>query len=296
MQVALILKQMRQLKISKSITNREDSTLDKYLQEITQERLLTAEEEIALARKIKEGDKDALQKLTRANLRFVVSVAKQYQHQGLSLPDLINEGNIGLIKAAEKFDDTRGFKFISYAVWWIRQSIMQALADQSRLVRLPLNQVGSVNKINKISNKFEQEFERKPSIAEIAEEINLSQERVSDAIKGNNRHVSMDAPLTDGNDNGLADLLQGNEGPDIDTHLLLESLREELKLALNILDERERFVIEAFYGINQPEMTLQEIGAKKGLTRERARQIREKAIRKLRKNTQNKLLKSYLGK
>ena len=287
---------MRQLKISKSITNREDSTLDKYLQEITQERLLTAEEEIALARKIKEGDKDALQKLTRANLRFVVSVAKQYQHQGLSLPDLINEGNIGLIKAAEKFDDTRGFKFISYAVWWIRQSIMQALADQSRLVRLPLNQVGSVNKINKISNKFEQEFERKPSIAEIAEEINLSQERVSDAIKGNNRHVSMDAPLTDGNDNGLADLLQGNEGPDIDTHLLLESLREELKLALNLLDERERFVIEAFYGINQPEMTLQEIGAKKGLTRERARQIREKAIRKLRKNTQNKLLKSYLGK
>lgn len=287
---------MRQLKISKSITNREDSTLDKYLQEITQERLLTAEEEIALARKIKEGDKDALPKLTRANLRFVVSVAKQYQHQGLSLPDLINEGNIGLIKAAEKFDDTRGFKFISYAVWWIRQSIMQALADQSRLVRLPLNQVGSVNKINKISNKFEQEFERKPSIAEIAEEINLSQERVSDAIKGNNRHVSMDAPLTDGNDNGLADLLQGNEGPDIDTHLLLESLREELKLALNILDERERFVIEAFYGINQPEMTLQEIGAKKGLTRERARQIREKAIRKLRKNTQNKLLKSYLGK
>ena len=287
---------MRQLKISKSITNREDSTLDKYLQEITQERLLTSEEEIALARKIKEGDKDALQKLTRANLRFVVSVAKQYQHQGLSLPDLINEGNIGLIKAAEKFDDTRGFKFISYAVWWIRQSIMQALADQSRLVRLPLNQVGSVNKINKISNKFEQEFERKPSIAEIAEEINLSQERVSDAIKGNNRHVSMDAPLTDGNDNGLADLLQGNEGPDIDTHLLLESLREELKLALNILDERERFVIEAFYGINQPEMTLQEIGAKKGLTRERARQIREKAIRKLRKNTQNKLLKSYLGK
>ena len=287
---------MRQLKISKSITNREDSTLDKYLQEITQERLLTAEEEIALARKIKEGDKDALQKLTRANLRFVVSVAKQYQHQGLSLPDLINEGNIGLIKAAEKFDDTRGFKFISYAVWWIRQSIMQALADKSRLVRLPLNQVGSVNKINKISNKFEQEFERKPSIAEIAEEINLSQERVSDAIKGNNRHVSMDAPLTDGNDNGLADLLQGNDGQDIDTHLLLESLREELKLALNILDERERFVIEAFYGINQPEMTLQEIGAKKGLTRERARQIREKAIRKLRKNTQNKLLKSYLGK
>lgn len=287
---------MRQLKISKSITNREDSTLDKYLQEITQERLLTAEEEIALARKIKEGDKDALQKLTRANLRFVVSVAKQYQHQGLSLPDLINEGNIGLIKAAEKFDDTRGFKFISYAVWWIRQSIMQALADQSRLVRLPLNQVGSVNKINKISNKFEQEFERKPSIAEIAEEINLSQERVSDAIKGNNRHVSMDAPLTDGNDNGLADLLQGNDGQDIDTHLLLESLREELKLSLNILDERERFVIEAFYGINQPEMTLQEIGAKKGLTRERARQIREKAIRKLRKNTQNKLLKSYLGK
>ena len=287
---------MRQLKISKSITNREDSTLDKYLQEITQEKLLTTEEEITLARKIKEGDKDALQKLTRANLRFVVSVAKQYQHQGLSLPDLINEGNIGLIKAAEKFDDTRGFKFISYAVWWIRQSIMQALADQSRLVRLPLNQVGSVNKINKISHKFEQEFERKPSIAEIAEEINLPQERVSDAIKGNNRHVSMDAPLTDGNDNGLADLLQGNEGPDIDTHLLLESLREELKLALNILDERERFVIEAFYGINQPEMTLQEIGAKKGLTRERALQIREKAIRKLRKNTQNKLLKSYLGK
>lgn len=287
---------MRQLKISKSITNREDSTLDKYLQEITQEQLLTTEEEITLARKIKEGDKEALQKLTRANLRFVVSVAKQYQHQGLSLPDLINEGNIGLIKAAEKFDDTRGFKFISYAVWWIRQNIMQALADQSRLVRLPLNQVGSVNKINKISNKFEQEFERKPSISEIADEINLSQERISDAIKGNNRHISMDAPLTDGNDNGLVDLLQGDQEPDIDTYLLLESLREELKMALNILDERERFVIEAFYGINQPEMTLQEIGAKKGLTRERARQIREKAIRKLRKNTQNKLLKSYLGK
>ncbi|MGP1590596.1 MAG: sigma-70 family RNA polymerase sigma factor [Prevotella sp.] len=287
---------MRQLKISKSITNREDSTLDKYLQEITQEQLLTTEEEITLARKIKEGDKEALQKLTRANLRFVVSVAKQYQHQGLSLPDLINEGNIGLIKAAEKFDDTRGFKFISYAVWWIRQNIMQALADQSRLVRLPLNQVGSVNKINKISNKFEQEFERKPSISEIADEINLSQERISDAIKGNNRHISMDAPLTDSNDNGLVDLLQGDQEPDIDTYLLLESLREELKMALNILDERERFVIEAFYGINQPEMTLQEIGAKKGLTRERARQIREKAIRKLRKNTQNKLLKSYLGK
>ena len=290
---------MRQLKISKSITNRSSEALDKYLVEIGREPMITVDEEIELAQEIHKGGRKgerAKEKLIKANLRFVVSVAKQYQHQGLSLPDLINEGNIGLIKAAEKFDDTRGFKFISYAVWWIRQSIMQALADQSRLVRLPLNQVGSVNKINKISNKFEQEFERKPSIAEIAEEINLSQERVSDAIKGNNRHVSMDAPLTDGNDNGLADLLQGNEGPDIDTHLLLESLREELKLALNILDERERFVIEAFYGINQPEMTLQEIGAKKGLTRERARQIREKAIRKLRKNTQNKLLKSYLGK
>ena len=287
---------MRQLKITKQVTNRETASLDKYLQEIGRVDLITADEEVELAQRIKAGDNAALEKLTKANLRFVVSVAKQYQNQGLTLPDLINEGNIGLIKAAEKFDDTRGFKFISYAVWWIRQSIMQALADQSRLVRLPLNQVGSVNKINKISHKFEQEFERKPSIAEIAEEINLPQERVSDAIKGNNRHVSMDAPLTDGNDNGLADLLQGNEGPDIDTHLLLESLREELKLALNILDERERFVIEAFYGINQPEMTLQEIGAKKGLTRERARQIREKAIRKLRKNTQNKLLKSYLGK
>ena len=287
---------MRQLKITKSITNRANSTLDRYLQEITQERLLTAEEEIELARRIKQGDKQALDKLTKANLRFVVSVAKQYQNQGLSLPDLINEGNIGLIKAAEKFDDTRGFKFISYAVWWIRQSIMQALAEQSRMVRLPLNQVGSVNKINKASNKFEQENERRPSIAEIADQINLSQEKVADAIKSNTRPISMDAPLTEGQDNGLIDFLPGTDAPDIDTQLLLESLQAELALILNVLDERERYVVEAFYGINQNEMTLQEIALKHGLTRERVRQIREKAIRKLRKNTKSQLLKSYLGK
>lgn len=287
---------MRQLKITHLITDRENFALDKYLQEINQEPLLTIEEEIELANKIKEGDKKALDKLTKANLRFVVSVAKQYQHQGLGLLDLINEGNIGLIKAAEKFDATRGFKFISYAVWWIRQSIMQALADKSRLVRLPLNQVGAVNQINKASSKFEQEFERRPSIDEISDGTKMSQDKISDALKSYSRHVSMDAPLSEGSNTGLIDLMPGNENSDLDDLFLLESLKEELRLALNILNDRERFVVEASFGINQPELTMQEIGDKQGLTRERVRQIKTKALRKLRKNTQNKLLKSYLGK
>ena len=287
---------MRQLKIIKSITNRESQSLDKYLQEIGQEDLITVEEEVILAQKIREGDHKALEKLTRANLRFVVSVAKQYQNQGLSLPDLINEGNLGLIKAAEKFDETRGFKFISYAVWWIRQRILQAIAEQSRIVRLPLNQVGSVNKINRLLNKFEQENERRPSIDEIAESIDLAEDKIEDALKINNhRHVSVDAPLMDGEDSSLLDILPNQDFPLADKELVMESLREEISRALSILNERERNIIECFFGINHPEMTLEEIGDKFQLTRERVRQIREKAIRKLRKNTKNKLLRSYLG-
>lgn len=287
---------MRQLKITKSITNRESQSLDKYLQEIGQEDLITVEEEVELAQKIREGDHKALEKLTKANLRFVVSVAKQYQNQGLSLPDLINEGNLGLIKAAEKFDETRGFKFISYAVWWIRQSILQAIAEQSRIVRLPLNQVGSVNKINRLLNKFEQENERRPSIDEIAENIDLPEDKIEDALKvNNNRHVSVDAPFMDGEDNSLLDILPNNDAPLADKELVMDSLREEISRALSTLNERERNIIECFFGINQPEMTLEEIGDKFQLTRERVRQIKEKAIRKLRKNTKNKLLKSYLG-
>ncbi|PTL32663.1 RNA polymerase subunit sigma [Prevotella sp. oral taxon 376] len=287
---------MRQLKITKSITNRETQSLDKYLQEIGQEDLITVEEEVELAQKIREGDHKALEKLTKANLRFVVSVAKQYQNQGLSLPDLINEGNLGLIKAAEKFDETRGFKFISYAVWWIRQSILQAIAEQSRIVRLPLNQVGSVNKINRLLNKFEQENERRPSIDEIAENIDLPEDKIEDALKvNNNRHVSVDAPFMDGEDNSLLDILPNNDAPLADKELVMDSLREEISRALSTLNERERNIIECFFGINQPEMTLEEIGDKFQLTRERVRQIKEKAIRKLRKNTKNKLLKSYLG-
>lgn len=286
---------MRQLKITKSITNRESDSLDKYLQEIGHEELISVEEEVELAQRIKKGDRKALEKLTKANLRFVVSVAKQYQNQGLSLPDLINEGNVGLIKAAEKFDETRGFKFISYAVWWIRQSILQAIAEQSRIVRLPLNQVGSVNKINRALNKFEQENERRPSIDEIADKVDIPHDKIEEAMKVNSRHVSVDAPFAEGEDNSLLDVLPNNDSPMADKTLVLESLREEINRALQTLNERERNIIEAFFGINQPKMTLEEIGDKYGLTRERVRQIKEKAIRRLRHNTKNKLLKSYLG-
>ena len=286
---------MRQLKITKSITNRESASLDKYLQEIGHEELLSADEEVELAQRITNGDKKALEKLTKANLRFVVSVAKQYQNQGLSLADLINEGNLGLIKAAEKFDETRGFKFISYAVWWIRQSILQAIAEQSRIVRLPLNQVGSVNKINRELNKFEQENERRPSVDEIADRVDIPQEKIVDAMKATGRHVSVDAPFTNGEENSLLDILPNDDAPQADNALVMESLREEISRALKTLNERERNVIKAFYGINQPEMTLEEIGNKYGLTRERVRQIREKAIRHLRNNTKSKILKAYLG-
>ena len=286
---------MRQLKITKSITNRESESLEKYLQEIGREDLLSTDEEVELAQRIRKGDRKALDKLTKANLRFVVSVAKQYQNQGLSLPDLINEGNLGLIKAAEKFDETRGFKFISYAVWWIRQSILQAIAEQSRIVRLPLNQVGSVNKINRMLNKFEQENERRPSVDEISEQTDLPEEKVGEAMLANTRHVSVDAPFVDGEDNSLLDVLVNDDAPLADRQLVLESLREEISNVLQTLNERERCVIKAFYGIGEPEMTLEEIGNKYGLTRERVRQIKEKAIRRLRNNTKNQLLKSYLG-
>jgi RNA polymerase primary sigma factor len=286
---------MRQLKITKSITNRESASLDKYLQEIGKEELLSVEEEVELAARIRKGDKKALERLTKANLRFVVSVAKQYQNQGMSLPDLINEGNVGLIKAAERFDETRGFKFISYAVWWIRQSILQALAEQSRIVRLPLNQVGSVNKINRMLNKFEQENERKPSIDEISESVDLPQEKVDEAMKVGSWHVSMDAPFADGEENSLLDVLINHDSPMADKELVVESLKAEIKQALRVLTERERNIIEAFFGIGQPELTLEEIGDKFGLTRERVRQIKEKAIRRLRCSTKNKMLKSYLG-
>lgn len=286
---------MRQLKISKSITNRESASLDKYLQEIGHEELLSVDEEVELAQKIKKGDRRALERLTRANLRFVVSVAKQYQNQGLSLPDLINEGNVGLIKAAEKFDETRGFKFISYAVWWIRQSILQAIAEQSRIVRLPLNQVGSVNKINRELNKFEQEHERRPSVDEIADRIDLPEDKIEEAMKANNRHVSMDAPFVDGEDNSLLDVLADNDMPMADKTLVQESLRKEIDRAIELLNDREQKVVRAFFGIGSPEMTLEEIGEKYNLTRERVRQIKEKAIRRLRHNTKNKLLKTYLG-
>ena len=287
---------MRQLKIIKSFTNRESDSLDKYLQDIGHEELLTLDEEVELAQRIREGDSKALEKLTRANLRFVVSVAKQYQHQGLSLPDLINEGNIGLIKAARKFDETRGFKFISYAVWWIRQSILQAIAEQGRPVRLPLNQVSSVNKINKALNKFEQENERRPSVEEIASSTDLPQEKIEEAIKANTKQVSMDAPFKDGEESSLADVLYSEDSPSTDAELLKQSLREEMAMALSVLNERERNVITAFYGIGQAEMTMDEIGKKFGLTRERVRQIRERALRRLRQQTQNKMLKAYLGK
>ena len=286
---------MRQLKITKSITNRESASLDKYLQEIGKEDLITVEEEVELAQRIRKGDQRALEKLTRANLRFVVSVAKQYQNQGLSLPDLINEGNLGLIKAAEKFDETRGFKFISYAVWWIRQSILQALAEQSRIVRLPLNQVGSLNKINKAFSRFEQEHERRPSPEELAETLDLPAEKVADTLRVSGRHISVDAPFVEGEDNSLLDVLVNDDSPVADKTLINESLSTEVERALDTLTERERDIIRLFFGINCQEMTLEEIGEKFGLTRERVRQIKEKAIRRLRHSSRSKLLKTYLG-
>ena len=286
---------MRQLKITKSITNRESASLDKYIQEIGREELIGVDEEVELAQRIRQGDQKALEKLTKANLRFVVSVAKQYQNQGLSLPDLINEGNLGLIKAAEKFDETRGFKFISYAVWWIRQSILQALAEQSRIVRLPLNQVGSLNKINKALQKFEQDNERMPSPDELAEILDIPRDKIADTLRVSGRHVSVDAPFVDGEDNSLLDVLVNNDSPNADKGLVNESLNKEIERALSTLTERERDIVKDFFGIGTQEMTLEEIGEKFGLTRERVRQIKEKAIRRLRHSNRSKLLKSYLG-
>lgn len=287
---------MRQLKISKSITNRNTASLDKYLQEIGREELITAEEEVELARKIKAGDEKALDKLTKANLRFVVSVAKQYQNQGLSLPDLINEGNLGLIKAARRFDETRGFKFISYAVWWIRQSILQALAEQSRIVRLPLNQVGSLNKIKKASSKLEQEFQRPPSSNEIAQEMDVSENKIDSALRITTRYVSMDAPLVSDEETSLIDVFVPSDSEDTDDELMRESLRREIDRSLSTLSEKERDVINLYYGIGMTHgLTLEEIGAKFDLTRERVRQIKEKAIRRLRHTSRSKLLKAYLG-
>jgi len=286
---------MRQLKITKSITNRESASLDKYLQEIGREELVSPEEEVELAQRIKRGDHRALDKLTRANLRFVVSVAKQYQNQGLSLPDLINEGNLGLIKAAEKFDETRGFKFISYAVWWIRQSILQALAEQSRIVRLPLNQVGSLNKINKAFNKFEQENERQPSTEELSEIIDVPKDKIADTLRVSGRHVSVDAPFVEGEDNSLLDVLPNDDSPNADKSLVDESLHTEIERALSTLSTREREIIRTFFGIGCQEMTLEEIGERFGLTRERVRQIKEKAIRRLKNPSRSRLLKGYLA-
>ena len=289
---------MRQLKIQKSITNRSSEALDKYLVEIGRAPLISIDEEIELAQKIRKGGPEgerAKDKLVTANLRFVVSVAKQYQHQGLTLTDLIDEGNIGLIKAAQKFDETRGFKFISYAVWWIRQSILQAIAEQSRIVRLPLNQVGAVNRINREANRFEQEHERRPSAEELSEKVDLPEDKIDDALHVSGHHVSVDAPFVDGEDNSLLDVLVNDDAPQADRQLVLESLRAEIRNALQMLTDRERKVITAFFGIDQPEMTLEEIGSKYGLTRERVRQIKEKAIRRLRGNTKNKMLKAYLG-
>ena len=285
---------MRQLKITKSITNRESASLDKYLQEIGREELISVSEEVELAQRIKKGDHAALEKLIKANLRFVVSVAKQYQNQGLSLPDLINEGNLGLIRAAQKFDETRGFKFISYAVWWIRQSILQALAEQSRIVRLPLNQVGSLNKITKEMSRFEQENERRPSTEEIAERLDMPGDKISDTIQVSGRHISVDAPFVEGEDNSLLDVLNNDDSPMADASLNQESLSKEVDRALKQLYDRERDILKMFFGIGCQEMTLEEIGAKFDLTRERVRQIKEKAIRRL-KGQKSKLLKSYLG-
>jgi RNA polymerase primary sigma factor len=287
---------MRQLKISKSITNRETASLDKYLQEIGREDLITPDEEVELARKIRNGDQVALDKLTKANLRFVVSVAKQYQNQGLSLPDLINEGNLGLIKAAQRFDETRGFKFISYAVWWIRQSILQALAEQSRIVRLPLNQVGSLNKIAKERARLEQKFERQPSAEELATSLEMPEYKVNVSMHISGKHVSMDAPITHDDETSMLDVFVSNDSPTTDDGLIKESLSREIQRSLSTLSDKERDIINLYFGIGQPHgLTLDEIGAKFDLTRERVRQIKEKAIRRLKHNSRSKLLKTYLG-
>ena len=287
---------MRQLKITKQVTNRETASLDKYLQEIGKVDLITADEEVELAQRIKAGDQIALEKLTKANLRFVVSVAKQYQNQGLTLPDLINEGNLGLIKAAQRFDETRGFKFISYAVWWIRQSILQALAEQSRIVRLPLNKIGSINKINKMFAYLEQAHERPPSAEEIAKELDMTITDVKESMKNSGRHVSMDAPLVEGEDSNLYDVLRSGESPNPDRSLIHESLRTEIERALETLTPREADVVRLYFGLgDQHPMTLEEIGETFDLTRERVRQIKEKAIRRLKHTTRSKILKTYLG-
>jgi len=287
---------MRQLKITKSITNRHIASLDKYLQDIGREELITAEEEVELARKIKAGDQKALEKLTKANLRFVVSVAKQYQNQGLSLPDLINEGNLGLIKAAGRFDETRGFKFISYAVWWIRQSILQACAEQARIIRLPLNQVGSLNRIRKVSSKLEQKLERPPSVNEIAKEMELPDYKIDFAMKISTRYVSTDAPIVEDEPTSFLDLFVPNDVPETDDKLLNESLGQEVQRSLSTLNDSERDVLNLYYGIGQTHgYTLDEIGIKVNLSRERVRQIKEKAIRRLRHNSRSRLLKAYLG-
>jgi len=293
--VNLLIK-MRQLKIVKQVTNRETASLDKYLSEIGRESLITAEEEVLLARRIKKGDTKALEKLTKANLRFVVSVAKQYQNQGLTLGDLINEGNLGLIKAAQRFDETRGFKFISYAVWWIRQSILQALAEQSRIVRLPLNKIGSINKINKAYSKLEQDFEREPSTEEIGKLLELSSDDIRDAMRSAGRHVSMDAPLIQGEDSSLMDVIEDEDQEHPDASLIHESLRREIERAISSLTSREADVLRLYYGLSgeQP-LTLEEIGARFDLTRERVRQIKEKAIRRLKHTSRSKILKTYLG-
>jgi len=287
---------MRQLKITKQVTNRETASLDKYLQEIGKVDLITAEEEVELARRIKQGDRIALEKLTKANLRFVVSVSKQYQNQGLTLPDLINEGNLGLIKAAQRFDETRGFKFISYAVWWIRQSILQALAEQSRIVRLPLNKIGSINKINKASARLEQGFEREPNVKEIAGELDMTETEVKESMRNAGRHVSMDAPLIQDEDNNMYDVIKSDDSNTPETGLLYESLRKEIDRAISTLTEREADVVRYYFGLSAGHpMTLEEIGEKFDLTRERVRQIKEKAIRRLKHTSRSKILKSYLG-
>lgn len=286
---------MRQLKITKSITNRNSDSLEKYLHDIGKEELITPEEEVELARRIKQGDQVALEKLTKANLRFVVSVAKQYQHQGLSLPDLINEGNLGLIKAAQKFDETKGFKFISYAVWWIRQCILQALAEQSRIVRLPLNKIGALNKMNRTFSQLEQEHEREPSADELADALDLPKEKVYSTLELSGRHMSVDAPFQEGEDNSLLDVLSNPENPGTDQMLMEESLKQEIERTLNTLPEKERKVIRSFYGIGKKSMSLEEIGDSIGISRERTRQIKEKAIKHLRQRAKSKLLKNYLG-
>jgi RNA polymerase primary sigma factor len=286
---------MRQLKITKSITNRNSDSLEKYLHDIGKEELITPEEEVELARRIKKGDQVALEKLTKANLRFVVSVAKQYQHQGLSLPDLINEGNLGLIKAAQKFDETKGFKFISYAVWWIRQCILQALAEQSRIVRLPLNKIGALNKMNRTFSQLEQEHEREPSPDELADALDMPKDKIFSTMELSGKHMSVDAPFQEGEDNSLLDVLSNPDNPTTDSGLMEESLKQEIERTLNTLPEKERKVIRAFYGIGRKPMSLEEIGDSIGISRERTRQIKEKAIKHLRQRSKSKLLKHYLG-